>query len=710
MERKTEKKPTFHENKPSNKFAMIFLTATVFLSAFLLFVSELLIGRLLLPFWGGSIHIWLTCLMFFQAMLLLGYLYAHFLGRRIGRLHLFALLLPLINLPFSMRTEPGAGNPILSLLAVLISGFALPFVMLSTTAIMAQSWLARSSLGQRDEPYPLYAASNAGSLVALPSYALIVEPLVGIKAQSLTWTIFYMVMIVLMLISWTLLRPEKAEGRKAAEVRSKEAPEKIPGLSKYGFWLALSGLPSALLLVVSNFISMEIGSFPMIWMMPLSCYLSSFVVTFRTGGNVPKLLTVIWPEIILIASAFYFTGSDSIATLFACLLVFFMICILAHRNLYEMRPPSRWLTHFYLTTAVGGFLGSVSVSLIAPAVFKGYFEYLILLFLIGVLFWRLRDSSFRTFWREAPRSRVAVRLFLLGVILTLIGMGIVSQSKDTVPFRHRNFYGTYRIIDDLTFDPKLGGLRMIVHGKTLHGAQMLSPTIQMMPVTYYYQGGGFSDVYETTPKPRRMAVIGLGAGVICAYTDEKDTLTFYEIDPDNYEIARRWFTYLDQSRGKVNVTVGDGRLSLKNLGKDGPKYDLITIDAFTGDGIPIHLLTREAVEVYLNRLADNGILLFHISSRYYDLRSVIKSTAAVFNLQGVMNPVENQGRLEKYQKPTRCVALARERLRMQPLIDRGWVPFGERDGLSGVKPWTDDHINILIPLMEALKKGSFDLM
>jgi hypothetical protein len=219
---------------------------------------------------------------------------------------------------------------------------------------------------------------------------------------------------------------------------------------------------------------------------------------------------VIWPEILLLAAAFYFIGTDSVLAIFGCLLVFWIICIFSHGKLYESRPPVTWLTNFYLTTAVGGFLGGVSVSVIAPFIFKGYSEYLIILFTLGVVFWWVREKSFKEAWHGASLLTIVSRIVFIGVAMTPIVIGTSRLFQENVQFRHRNFYGTYRIFDYSHVDIKSGGLRMLLHGKTLHGAQLLDPSLQMMPVAYYYPGGGFSDVYETTPRPRRMAVIGLG--------------------------------------------------------------------------------------------------------------------------------------------------------------------------------------------------------
>jgi spermidine synthase len=261
-------------------------------------------------------------------------------------------------------------------------------------------------------------------------------------------------------------------------------------------------------------------------------------------------------------------------------------------------------------------------------------------------------------------------------------------------------------MDDLSSAKSVEDTRKLVHGKTLHGAQMLDPSLQGVPVSYYYQGGGFADVYDTAPRPFRTAVIGLGAGVMCVYAQQGDGVTFYEIDPDNYEIAKRWFTYLSDCKGEVKVVAGDGRLSMNDTLKDKSKYDIITIDAFTGSGIPIHLLTKEAMEVYLKRLAEDGVILFHISNDFYNLRPVIKSTAQALHLFGAMNPIVGREKLRKYENASNCVAVSRNPMRLRPLIDRGWTPFSEKDGVSRVQPWTDDYINILTPLIETTKRGA----
>ena len=687
----------------SIQLCKLLLTATVFLSAFLLFVSEPLIGRLLLPALGSAIHVWLICLMFFQAMLMVGYLYAHLVAPKMGRWHLLLLLLPLINLPLRVSAEPGIQSPFPSLLVILLTRFALPFIALSTTVVVVQSWVSRSHLVENYEPYPLYAASNAGSFIGLFSYAFIIEPLLGVKMQSLIWMVLYILFISLMILNRYTLQVSSISGGNRFQKIAAESPEKAPRFSKYGTWILLSSLPSALLLTVTNFVSMEIGSFPMIWVIPLSLYLLSFVVTFRINGGVPRLLQIFWLEILLLSSIFYLVSSLSFYTIFGCFLVFCLICILAHGKLYETRPPTKWLTNFYLTIALGGFLGGASISLLAPLIFNQYLEYPILLLCFFMILWWLRWDSFKQFWARASRVLVVGRIVFIVMLLLILALQAVPSSKEVVKYRHRNFYGTYRILDIHSSGPHGGSIRILAHGKTLHGAQMLDPSLQSTPVIYYYHGGAISDVYKIMPKPRRMAVIGLGAGVISTYVEEGESLTFFEIDPDNYSIAKEWFTYLNQCKGNVNVISGDGRLSLPKATKTGIRYDVIFVDAFSGDGIPFHLLTKEAIEIYLNGLTEDGVILFNISNRYYHLRPAIKATASMLSLNGVMNNMMPKQRLEKYQTPPNCVVLARNPKRLRALVDQGWIMFSKKDGLGEVKPWTDDYINVISPLMEIIK-------
>lgn len=692
----------------SSSVAMTTLIGLVFLGAFLLFSMEPLVGRLLVPYFGGAVHVWLICLTFFQAMLLVGYLYAHLFAQKLGRWHLLLLLLPFINLPLGIVAEPTPETPVLTLVGVLVARFAIPFAVLATTAVVAQLWLANSSLGREHDPYPLYAASNAGSLVALLGYPFLIEPLTGVRLQTLLWAAGYLLYGLIAVLAWVSLQPgKKALTALPAKDGGALSPAS-PTIAHYAQWLLLSALPSALLLTVTNFIALEVGSFPMIWVIPLALYLSSFIVTFRTDGGIPGSLLPLWPHVLLSGLVIYllpFSLAGWGIVIFAPA-VFFAICLLAHGALYERRPPVRFLTVFYLTIALGGFIGGLLVSLVAPALLSGLYEYPIIIGALALVFaWSFSPSGL-FFWRPASyRTRHWARMLaMVSLLAAVLGYGVSSFTTfSACQFRHRNFYGTYSIIDLPPSEQAPAGVRKLNHGLTLHGAQFLDKNQENIPISYYYPEGPIAAVYEVMPPPRRLAIVGLGAGGQAALTRPGDRLTYYEIDPDNEKIARTWFSFLAGSKAPVQVIVGDGRLSLQKAGEAGGRFDLITIDAFTGDGIPTHLLTCEALEVYLNRLEAEGLLLFHISNRYYDLRPLMKALGEQFQLQGVMNTPSCQKAPGPYNCYAQCVVLSRSAKNLQPLKDRGWIALGAGDGLAKTVAWSDDYINILSPLLAGIK-------
>ena len=675
------------------------LVFMVFWGALLLFGLEPLVGRLLMPYYGGSVHIWLTCLMFFQAMLFLGYVYAHLLARKIRGWHLVLVFLPLIHLPLEIRAIPTPDSPIFEIIFVLISHVALPFAALSTTAVVAQVWLSQSPTGRGTDPYFLYAASNAGSLVALLGYTFLAEPLMGLKIQSMVWTGAYSLYAVVAGVAWFSISGRKGRGSAFTEVETKGAS--ISG-SLCLKWILLSGLPSAFLLAVTNLIVLEIGSFPLTWIAPLSLYLGSFIVTFRAKGGVPLFLMRLWPEILLIAFLFYLIGQGRWLSTLIVLSLFFLICIIVHGTLYETRPDTVRLTHFYLAIALGGWMGGAFVSILTPHLFRGLFEYPLLLCLFaGTLFWCRHTPGRGITFHFSPFGVMRIAL----ILITLFVTGKVTLNAEVVKFRHRSFYGTYRIVEEGPHVDSPHGIRKLVHGATVHGGQLLDTALPPKPIFYFYPGGGIAQGVGGVPSPRNVAVIGLGAGAAAAYVNPGDRITFFEIDPDNEAIARTWFSYLKECKGSARVVSGDGRLSLQNEEPGNAGYNLILVDAFTGDGIPTHLLTREAIKIYLDRLVEGGLILFHISNRYYELRPVIKAAAADMNLWGAFNIPLKDDTLKPYEVPTTCLALARHPENLQPLIGQGWVMFGKNDGLVDMTCWTDDYINILEPLVEKIRRA-----
>jgi hypothetical protein len=536
----------------------------------------------------------------------------------------------------------------------------------------------------------------------LLGFTFLAEPFFGLKQLSLAWTGGYGIYAALVAAAWFLLRPEKGDRNLPQEGLTGEG-KTIPRQT-YIRWLVLSALPSAYLLAGTNLFTLEIGSFPLTWVAPLALYLASFIVTFRTGGGIPKRLNRFWPEILLCALLWWFVSPQHFLLIIGGVLVtFFVICWLVHGHLYEMRPPENHLTHFYLTIAVGGWVGGAFVSILAPMVFLGLFEYPALLAFLTIALYDRSPRSIAIFSNASWVWRGA-RILVIGLLIFFTVKSGGSSTLSNVIYRHRNFYGIYRVYNSgVMYEGVPTGLRKLAHGMTLHGAQFLDPKLRMMPVSYYYRGGPIADVFETTSSPRRIAVIGLGSGVTAAFVGKEDQITFYEIDPDNEEIAQLCFTFWDACRGKIDFVAGDGRLSLQKTAKEGVQYDLIHIDAFSGDGIPTSLLTREALEIYLSRLSPRGIILFHVSNRNYELRPVVKSLAQELRLLGARNIPVKKENLKPHQESTKCVVLTRDPERLETLVKRGWVKLGENDGLSTGPVWTDEHINILYPLIENIR-------
>ncbi|MCX5856632.1 MAG: hypothetical protein NTZ57_01755, partial [Deltaproteobacteria bacterium] len=461
------------------------LTATVFLGAFLLFTMEPLLGRLMVPSFGGAVHVWLLCLVFFQFLLLAGYLYAHLWAARFGARHLFLLLLPLINLPLKITAEATPDASAQKLIFVLITQAALPFAVLSTTAVVAQVWLARSGTGTPRNPYPLYSTSNAGSLLGLLSYPLLIEPFLGLRAQGRLWLAGYLLYGVLATLSYILLRPTKATGAgiSTGNPFGQSAP---PPRTAYALWGLLSALTSAFLLTVTNVIAMEVGSFPLVWIPPLVLYLLSFVLTFREKSGSYGKVMAFWPEILITGGLLYVLSSNNLLMIAGHLLVLFTICLLVHAELYHSRPDSLYLTGFYLAVAAGGAVGGTLVALGAPLLFSGLYEYpLALLALAFILGWRNRHAVAR-FWRKAI---VPVRLLRIVMIAALTGFLVYfghESLSSSERLSHRNYYGITHVVDNPPAANAPAGVRLLVHSSTLHGIQYLDDPKRRQPALYYH--------------------------------------------------------------------------------------------------------------------------------------------------------------------------------------------------------------------------------
>lgn len=666
--------------------------AFVFLGAVLLFTLEPLVGRMLLPRFGGAFHVWTTALMFFQGALFAGYLYAHLVAERIGRWHLAVVALPLFVLPLSVGDdEPGIASAA-AIVALLAQHVALPFVVLSTTAIVAQRWWARTAR----EPYGLYAISNAGSLGALLLYALVIEPFVGLEAQRWAWMIVYVAYAILAAIAWHTTR-----GSITSERAIERDPSPRPSTLLY--WALLSAAPSAFSMAVTNLIALDAGNIPLVWVIPLAIYLGSFVVAFAPekpgdpgGTRVPGFVRRLWPHIAAVG-LFFFSGGDAGGgwiDVAVHLVTLAFVSLAAHGELHRARPASRHLTLYYLVIALGGWAGGAFVALLAPALFRGLYEYPIALVVLAITMMIGQRRALLAWLRSSPRGGLIASAALVLVIVLKIGQATLEQSSatETLVVR-RSAYGLYRVTRTERGD---GAVIDLVSGNTRHGRQREG---DLTPLSYYHPQGPLGDALSLLTSPRRVAVIGLGVGAAAGHLDEHDQMRFFEIDPAVAELARQRFTYLAGTRAHVDVVVGDARVSLAREAREHvPRYDLLLVDAFAGDAIPTHLVTVEALRVYLSRLAQGGVLLLHVSNRYYDLRGVLAANAHVLHLEGAY--VARVDHLARDQDPAQYVALARRGETIARLMaERGWQRLAPSPAAGA---WTDDHVNVLEALIAGL--------
>ena len=657
------------------------IVAFVSLGAVLLFSLEPMAGRLLLPRFGGAFHVWTTALMFFQGALFAGYCYAHFAADRLGRWHLLIVALPLAALPIGLGDAPSSEATVPAILGLLARHLALPFVVLSTTAVVAQRWLSRTG----EEPWSLYAASNAGSLGALLGYALIIEPFVGLELQRRAWSALFVVYVLASALAWRASRrgsspapPPRSEGR--------------PPLPRLVYWALLSAAPSALLGAVTNLIALDIGSIPLVWVVPLAIYLGSFVVAFARAKSgeatrVPGFVRRLWPHVAAVG-LFFFTGGDAggLADVAVHLVVLAFVCLAAHGELYRARPEPAELTRYYLVIALGGWIGGAFVALLAPALFRGLYEYPVALVALALTIAIGRRDALDG-WLRGPRAPLLASAALVLVIVLKIAWATVAEPErgETLVIE-RSHYGLYRVTRTAHED---GAVRDLVSGTTRHGRQREGdPT----PLSYYHPEGPLGDALALLERPRSVGVVGLGVGAAAGHLEAGERVRFFEIDPVVHELARREFTYLADVRAEVDVVIGDARVSLERESRRGaPRYDLLLVDAFAGDAIPTHLLTVEALDVYLSRLAEDGVLLLHVSNRYYELAPVVAANARERAL--AFRWIARIDGLARDQDPSQYVAIARRPERLAPL--EGWREPDAR----AIAPWTDDHVNVLEALL-----------
>ncbi len=601
---------------------------TILVSAFLLFQVEPVIAKIILPWFGGSAAVWTACLLFFQVALLAGYLYAHALIRYLkpraqAALHLGLLGLSALTLaayPSASLKPYGAGDPTWSILLLLGRTVGLPFFLLSATGPLVQAWYARRFAGTM--PYWLYALSNAGSMLALISYPFLIEPVFTTHQQARIWSWEYLAFAVVCAAAVL----SSLAGREAMP---EEAEPARPGARQYALWLALPACASVLLLAITNHMSQNVAAVPFLWILPLSLYLLSFILCFAGEGWYRRNPYLQLLAVALGSMAYAMAGAANLPIQLVLVLFslgLFTCCMVCHGELARLKPPPRYLTHFYLMIAAGGALGGLAVGLAAPRLFSGYYEMPLSLVGCAVLILVVLKTDpaadrFRRWTQPAPMAALGLTLAL--AVYVAIDF---EQSTSGVRLCVRNFYGELTVKDS---DPSAApdATRTLTHGTITHGNQFLNPTRRDLPTTYYGPASGVGLAIRDRGKQRalRVGVIGLGTATLAAYARPGDYYRYYEINPLVERVARSEFTFLADCRGKVEVAMGDARLSLER--EQPENFDVLAVDAFSSDAIPVHLLTREAMDLYFRHLRPDGILAMHISNRHLDLEPVLAGEA-----------------------------------------------------------------------------------
>jgi hypothetical protein len=725
--------------------------ATLLLGASLLFVIEPMFAKMVLPLLGGSPAVWNTCVLFFQSMLLMGYLYAHLgpriLGiRRHAVVHLVAVLLSLLALPITVRTmglPPTSGSPVGWLIQVLMFSLGAPFLLLSSTGPLVQQWFTASRRSGNPDPYFLYSASNAGSLVGLLAYPVIIEASLPLSGQARAWAGGYALFIVLIAACVSVLWYRPA-------VRLEDPPEaslvdgsggaaraaRSPWRERMT-WIALAFVPSSLLLGLTTYVTMDIAAVPFLWVVPFALYLTTFVITFARAPILQHQTMVrLQPLFVIPIVVLMFWGSYVATPAFLPLhlTAFFMTAMVCHGELALHRPAATRLTEYYLWLALGGALGGAFNVLIAPNIFTTVLEYPLLLVIACLLRPRAAHRSSSLPWNVAgilgaPLALLGARYLLswydepgahvplpvLGVVIAascvaafacyqsrtqplalagalgaIVAAGVwLDSNRHDVMLATRDFYGIHHVRQD-----SANLTHTLLNGTTKHGAQSMLPGRRREPLSYYTRTGPLGDVFReiSGPPSREIAVVGLGTGATTAYGQPGEQWTIYEIDPAVERIARdsRYFTYLADSPAKLKVVLGDGRLSLSRA-SDGA-FRLIVLDAFSSDAIPVHLLTSEALGLYLKKLAPGGVLVFHLSNRYMNLEPVLARLAE--DAHAAARIRVNTANVHKHfgEDASVWAVLGRDSRSLGGLAhDSRWRVLNQ---LPGIDRWTDDYSEV----------------
>jgi len=669
---------------------MLLYALTIFLSAFLLFQVQPVTAKMILPWFGGSSSVWSTCMVFFQTALLAGYLYAHwihekFSPRRQAVVHTALLAVSLFLLP--LGADPAwkgeaLAHPSLRILGLLSAMVGLPYFLLATTGPLLQAWFARMYPGRT--PYRLYAISNVASMLALLSYPVLVEPNFRVRVQAVAWSWAFGGFALLC----TVLAWRAASSPGASRVPSTESSDQSPrpGFAACALWIALAACASTLLLATTTHLTQDVAAVPFLWILPLSVYLLTFILCFESPDLYVRKVFLCLLPFALAGAAYLLSARGAGIKIPAQILCFnlflFVFCMVCHGELVSRRPNARHLTLFYLMLSLGGALGGSFVGLMAPALFNAYYEFPLGLALCAaltaVVLWAGQGGRARL----VLSCTLAAYMVWLGFIMRESVVGYITVV--------RNFYSQLRVYD--ADDEEVGLRRKLVHGRINHGEQILAPVYRSRPVSYFCPGTGVGQALTVHKggQKRNIGILGLGCGPLLAYGKPGDIIRVYEINPQVLEIARSQFSFLTDSPAHVEAVLGDGRLTLER--EPSRKFDVLVMDAFSGDSVPTHLITLEAFETYFRHLKPDGILAVNVTNTYLDLRPVIAAAAHHFHkvaLDFIFKPDDSD---DLCFTASWVLMMSEEQYRAMKADLSNWTVLTPRPGF---RPWTDDYSNLV---------------
>jgi len=735
----------------------LLFTATAFLSAFLLFLVQPMAAKAMLPLFGGAPAVWLVSMVFFQFVLLLGYAYAHYgagRNRKLGFAHLGFFLVGGLSLLAGLPKAAIEGPPAIGVLQALALTVGASFFICSAHAPLLQKWYSRTDAPDRERPYYLYAASNLGSFGALLTYPLVIEPRLTLREQHLVWSVLFG--LLFLLVAACSLKPREPVEQAIASA----SPE--PTKKQIGLWIALSAVPTALLMGVINYLTQNVAPIPFLWVIPMALYLLTFVVAFSNRRKPSaKLLSRIAPLAVTpLLLPLVLEATEPLVVLAGIHLVaFFLLALMCHTRLAEEAPPADRLTQFYLWVSVGGVIGGIFVALIAPVVFTKFLEYPIALvaacllrrtdeegkprwaldvglaagvLAIGLLGTFIAQSvpapefsdaaaggmtsqmmlrngitlglpALLTFFASARAIRYGLTLIAFLIAAQLAGVGV--QGK--LIMAKRSFFGVHRVVEGehkwTSYEGKTEDFRYrtLIHGNTFHGRENLDRPLK--PLTYYYPNGPIGQVFEEWVKPEmRVGMVGLGVGSQAWYGKPGQKMTYFEIDPAVIDIAQnpKLFTFLSTTKADMSIVEGDARLTLDKVDET---YDLLVLDAFSSDSVPMHLLTVEAVALYKRKLTENGIIAFHISNRYLELR---ENLAAAAHANGMVAQyqydVAIDEELAEGKTQSQWMIIARQNSDFGVLLEGNRWQDVPPD--PSIRPWRDDFSNLLEAMLRKMQE------